>query len=999
MATENLFIKISQKGARVVKRDIDNIGRSATKTQGSVKLLNRSLGLLGVTLAAGIGFTLADEFQNINNRLRVVTTSAEELESTYQDLLGVSRETRSSLKATAELYTRLKISTKELGLSQQEGIEFTKGLNQALILSGASAREAEATIVQFTQGLASGALRGDELRSVLEQGSVVADVIATKLNVSRGDLRGLAAQGKLTTEVIIEAFKDASDDLNKRFGKTIPTLSQAMVLFRNSFVNMFRELDKDLPIFALMTQAIVFLADNLHIVVQLLSALAVRQLAVLASSASFVSAIGTASKALQLLTVAGGRAIVMTSLLRGALTAVGGPIGIAFGVLAFAVSGLFSSLRESRKEAERHEQQTDRNKRSDEAWTTANRALTESLDTFRNRVREASKEARGLERTQLKLAQIDLSKTTKEQVAQFNQLRKSQEFLLKRTGQSSAGILIPAGDSKAAVAGISNYLDVIDEAIASQTALRKKQVGGGLSDAEFDAAFGNSGRIKQLKDFRIEIERSGVAIQESSVKLAEIQRRLDVLASLGIGSDIRLKFAGLNEEYKLRNEHLKDQIKWYSDLNPNIQENLVLQEFEKSVKRELSGEEERYIKPLLTANALLEARADALIAIRGPQVEYAHNLQILNSLEPHLTVDEYNQSLRELNITYAESIKGSDAFVDSMSNIDKLSSINELIGDPAALDKMEATFLSIGGTTEQFAEALRQTQLEAANLRVSLGEGSFTDGFNLALEDTIEAAMNWQSTMGEILAGPVEKLTDGISGAATEFVLFGASAKETLQNLAADILRTVVSSLIKLGLQMSINAIKQKFFAANEKKDIVANAAIKKVTQGAEIATALTAMATITAASKLAAGATAIAWATPAALVSAATFGGSATAGQAALALAVATAQGLALASAMKGAPGLNKGGEFIVGGKGGNDQNIVPLRLTKGEKVTVKNKAQQKMGEGGTQILAFDFRGAEQGVEQAVMAALGDILPDAFEAQSIEIEDNIIDLFSRRET
>jgi tape measure domain-containing protein len=138
------------------------------------------------------------------------------------------------------------LAGKDLGITQKELTQFTESLNQAIILSGASAVEAQAGLIQFSQGIASGALRGDELRSVLEQLPVVADILAKELNVTRGELRELGAQGAITSDIILKAFANARVELSERFARTVPTISQSFQVLRNAVVKTFGEFDKPL---------------------------------------------------------------------------------------------------------------------------------------------------------------------------------------------------------------------------------------------------------------------------------------------------------------------------------------------------------------------------------------------------------------------------------------------------------------------------------------------------------------------------------------------------------------------------------------------------------------------------------------------------------------------------------------------------------------------------------------------------------------------------------
>lgn len=216
MAEERIDIVITERGSRVVKRNLEDIGEGAQKSADGVEFLKKALATTGATITAGELTRLLDTFTNLQNRLRATGLEAQNLTAVYQQLLGVANSTSSSFEGSVELYSRLAISSKELGLSQQELIDFTKSLNQAIILSGASATEAQAGLIQLSQGMASGTLRGDELRSVLEQLPAVADVIAKQLGVTRGELRKMGEDGKITANTILDAFQSARGELEDR---------------------------------------------------------------------------------------------------------------------------------------------------------------------------------------------------------------------------------------------------------------------------------------------------------------------------------------------------------------------------------------------------------------------------------------------------------------------------------------------------------------------------------------------------------------------------------------------------------------------------------------------------------------------------------------------------------------------------------------------------------------------------------------------------------------
>lgn len=269
MATERIEIIVSERGTRTVRRNIEDIGGSATRAEGAVSLLNRALGLIGGGLAVRELVRLADTYTNLQNRLKLVTTDTQNLARVTDELFAISNRTRSSYESTAELYARVALAAKDLGRGQQELLQFTESLNQAVILSGASAQEASAGIIQLSQGLASGTLRGDELRSVLEQLPAVADVIAKSLGVTRGELRQMGEDGKITADIVLDAFKGAREELANNFAKTVPTIGQSLTVLKNNVIELWGEFVTTSGVAQGLSEVILALANNLDKIIPL----------------------------------------------------------------------------------------------------------------------------------------------------------------------------------------------------------------------------------------------------------------------------------------------------------------------------------------------------------------------------------------------------------------------------------------------------------------------------------------------------------------------------------------------------------------------------------------------------------------------------------------------------------------------------------------------------------------------------------------------------------
>lgn len=261
----NFHIRIlADSGAAVrgignVNRALGAVERNATRMtsalRGALAFTGLSVGLSGI-------IKMSDQFVHLQNRLRVVIKDVSQLTGVTEELLAVANKTRSSFAGTVEMFTRVSIALRDVGTAQRDVVLFTERLNQAIILSGATAQEAEAGLVQLSQGLASGALRGDELRSVLEQLPVVADIIAKEMRVTRGQLRELGKEGAITTDIIVKALLSA-EELSGEFAKTVPTLGQAITVLKNNLTALFGTMATGTGAMSTLTGSIIEIANNL----------------------------------------------------------------------------------------------------------------------------------------------------------------------------------------------------------------------------------------------------------------------------------------------------------------------------------------------------------------------------------------------------------------------------------------------------------------------------------------------------------------------------------------------------------------------------------------------------------------------------------------------------------------------------------------------------------------------------------------------------------------
>ena len=184
---------------------------------------------------AGSAITAADDYTRLNSQLRLVTKNEQELAETNEKLFQIAQDTRSAFGPVVELYARAARSTENLNLSQSALFSITTSVNQAMQISGATSTEANSAVLQFTQALQSGVLRGEEFNSISENGARLLKALAEGMGVPIEAMRSMAEAGELTRDRIISALLSQSDTIDAEFSKLERTVDQSLTQLKNSF--------------------------------------------------------------------------------------------------------------------------------------------------------------------------------------------------------------------------------------------------------------------------------------------------------------------------------------------------------------------------------------------------------------------------------------------------------------------------------------------------------------------------------------------------------------------------------------------------------------------------------------------------------------------------------------------------------------------------------------------------------------------------------------------
>lgn len=255
-----------QTFAAETKQGVDRAAASleslVDRARGVARSLTALVGIsIGATLASDVVHA-SDAYTNLSSKIHLVTDSERQANAVRAQTLAIANTTRQVFENTAELYTRMSRATESLSLTQAQTLRLTETINKSFVVSGAAAQEASAAIIQLSQGLAAGALRGDEFNSVTEQAPVFMEMLTKSLGVTRGELRAMAEDGQLSAEIITRALLEGSAEIDQQFAGMAITVSGAWQQLKNEAVAFVGSASEATAASTLLAGAISLLASG-----------------------------------------------------------------------------------------------------------------------------------------------------------------------------------------------------------------------------------------------------------------------------------------------------------------------------------------------------------------------------------------------------------------------------------------------------------------------------------------------------------------------------------------------------------------------------------------------------------------------------------------------------------------------------------------------------------------------------------------------------------------
>lgn len=194
---------------------------------------------IGAALSVQKVLELADTMTQTEARLILITGDLEKTAALQDQIMASANRSRASYQTTADAVAKMGIMAKDAFSNTDELVAFTELINKQFTIAGTSAQGVESAMLQLTQAMASGVLRGEELNSIFEQAPTIIQTIADYLGVPIGEIRAMAAEGQITADIVKSAMLSSAGEINAQFNAMPYTFAQVWTMIQNILLEAF----------------------------------------------------------------------------------------------------------------------------------------------------------------------------------------------------------------------------------------------------------------------------------------------------------------------------------------------------------------------------------------------------------------------------------------------------------------------------------------------------------------------------------------------------------------------------------------------------------------------------------------------------------------------------------------------------------------------------------------------------------------------------------------
>lgn len=246
-------IRRADEQQKKFNQDIRNGGSAADAMFSKIKSMAASM---GVAFSAKKVIELADTMTQTTARLDLMNDGLQTTEELQNKIMASANRSRAAYQTTADAVAKMGVMAGDAFANNDEIIAFTELINKQFTIAGTSAAGIDAAMLQLTQAMASGVLRGEELNSIFEQAPTIIQSIADYLDVPIGNIRAMAQEGQITADIVKNAMFATADETNRKFESMPMTFAQVWTNLQNQLLQTFQ------PLIQMIGSAAQWISDN-----------------------------------------------------------------------------------------------------------------------------------------------------------------------------------------------------------------------------------------------------------------------------------------------------------------------------------------------------------------------------------------------------------------------------------------------------------------------------------------------------------------------------------------------------------------------------------------------------------------------------------------------------------------------------------------------------------------------------------------------------------------
>lgn len=307
-----------------IAKSTGNIDSKMANLGSSISSAFARIAAVGAVVTFGKSvLTASENIANLQGSFKALLGDGDRAADMLERIIGIVQRTGVNVNDAGAAVQRLSIGLKDLGASNEQISQIAENFIKLGRVSGSSIADINGALMQFTQGLSSGRLQGDELRSIMERVPMIIQLIAKEMGVSTGEVKKLGSEGKITADIMANSLLRATQDINNSFAELPVTFEQSMNKLNLTYTTFLTKVGETSDLMNMVSVSIAYIDTGLK------------------SVGSSMSTIGLIAKALQVVfqTVA-----IVISDLSFIITALGSDVSRLIKVFDALISGNFKEV-------------------------------------------------------------------------------------------------------------------------------------------------------------------------------------------------------------------------------------------------------------------------------------------------------------------------------------------------------------------------------------------------------------------------------------------------------------------------------------------------------------------------------------------------------------------------------------------------------------------------------------------------------------------------------